>query len=132
MLLCILVTAVLCLLVSLALRNRDFSLQAFRVLDHSFRESLEGAAPPQLAPPKLSVAENARTKRPYLSPFTKQKVASDQKWRCKGCGRRLEAGFYDIDHRVPLSRGGSNDVSNLAALCRACHISKSAMESSKP
>ena len=128
MLWCIVVTAVLCLLVSLALRNGDFSLQAARVLDHVFRESLEGAAPP----PKLSVAEKARTKRPYLSPFTKQKVASDQKWRCKGCGRRLEAGFYDIDHSVPLSRGGSNDVSNLAALCRACHISKSAMESSKP
>lgn len=29
-----------------------------------------------------------------------------------------------IDHLVPLSRGGSNDVSNLVAVCRSCNSKK--------
>ncbi len=27
-----------------------------------------------------------------------------------------------IDHRVPLSEGGSNSVENLRTLCRRCHV----------
>ena len=121
MLLCILVTAVLCLLVSLALRNRDFSLQAARVLDHVFRESLEGAAPP----PKLPAV--SRTRRPYLSAVTKKAVAAAQKWKCNACGRLLD-GSFEIDHRVPLSHGGDNSIENLQALHRLCHMAKSATD----
>lgn len=46
--------------------------------------------------------------------------------RCQGpyC---CEAGMLPlehahIDHRVPLSEGGSNSVENLRTLCRRCHV----------
>ena len=122
MLSCIVVTAVMCLLLSVALRNKEFRLQAFRVLDHSFRESLEGAAPP----PKLPAV--SRTRRPYLSAVTKKTVAARQKWRCAACGKLLD-GSFEIDHRVPLSRGGDNSIENLQALHRfPCHMAKSATD----
>ena len=122
MLLCILVAAFLCLLLSLALRNRDFGMQAARVLDGAFRESLEGAAPP----PKLPAV--SRTRRPYLNAVTKKTVAARQKWRCAACGKLLD-GSFEIDHRVPLSRGGDNSIENMQALHRfPCHMAKSAMD----
>lgn len=36
-----------------------------------------------------------------------------------GCSERLE-----IDHITPIARGGSNDLSNLQALCTSCNRSK--------
>jgi 5-methylcytosine-specific restriction endonuclease McrA len=30
-----------------------------------------------------------------------------------------------IDHRVPLSRGGTNELDNLRTLCRRCHALRS-------
>ena len=96
-------------------------MRAARVLDGAFRESLEGAAPPKL--PAVS-----RTRRPYLSAVTKKAVAAAQKWRCAKCGKLLD-GSFEIDHRVPLSRGGDNSIENLQALHRfPCHMAKSATD----
>lgn len=34
----------------------------------------------------------------------------------------------EVDHIVPLARGGTNEESNLQALCKACHSAKTARE----
>ena len=31
---------------------------------------------------------------------------------------------YEVDHKVPLYKGGDNNVNNLQALCRNCHGKK--------
>ncbi len=46
-----------------------------------------------------------------------------QKGSCWWCGCKLN-GKYHIDHRVPLSRGGSNAPSNLCLTCATCNLSK--------
>jgi 5-methylcytosine-specific restriction endonuclease McrA len=33
---------------------------------------------------------------------------------------------YHVDHRVPLSRGDSNDISNIVLACPHCNLSKGA------
>ena len=71
-----------------------------------------GEAPPSEAPPKRLVSET-----------TKKLVAAKQKWQCGLCHRTLDE-TYEIDHIVPLYRGGSNDVSNLMALDPICHRKK--------
>ena len=40
---------------------------------------------------------------------------------CEGCG---QAPSYEVDHIVSKRRGGTNDESNLRALCQACHRRK--------
>ena len=39
--------------------------------------------------------------------------------RCETCGM---AGRFEIHHVVSLKDGGSNDLDNLIALCRTCHL----------
>lgn len=43
---------------------------------------------------------------------------------CVYCGHRRIASSLDIDHIVPVVRGGSNDVSNLQVICRQCNQRK--------
>jgi 5-methylcytosine-specific restriction endonuclease McrA len=37
-----------------------------------------------------------------------------------------------VDHRIPASRGGTDDESNLQAACRACHDRKTILERRLP
>ena len=44
---------------------------------------------------------------------------------CAGCGRELEVEFMELDHIMPRSDGGSNDITNRILLCRPCNGKKS-------
>ena len=57
----------------------------------------------------------------------KKYVASIQKWRCGHCDKLLDVS-YEVDHIHPLYKGGTNDLSNLVALCRNCHGVKTTKE----
>ena len=76
----------------------------------------------------LSWTENARSVRPTIratfSKADRASIARSQRYRCMYCGARLTTDNLQIDHRYPVSRGGSNDDENLQALCRRCNIRK--------
>lgn len=57
----------------------------------------------------------------------KKKVAADQKWTCAHCQQTLDES-YEVDHKIALFNGGSNDLENLVALCRNCHGKKTMKE----
>lgn len=50
-----------------------------------------------------------------------------QRWKCANCRVSIRKKRH-IDHIVPLSRGGSNNKSNLQGLCPACNMKKSARD----
>lgn len=52
-----------------------------------------------------------------------QAIYERQGGRCWWCGTDVGT-EYDIDHRVPLVQGGSNDVSNIVVACPSCNRSK--------
>lgn len=52
----------------------------------------------------------------------RQIVLARDNFRCVYCGE-ADAEMH-IDHVVPISRGGSNEVDNLVAACAACNSSK--------
>lgn len=56
-----------------------------------------------------------------------KKLLERQKHRCAYCRRSIKKKRH-IDHRVPLKLGGSNDPSNLQALCPKCNLSKGAKD----
>ena len=53
------------------------------------------------------------------------KLYGEQRGYCPGCKRHIEFDLMDVDHKIPLNRGGTNDFENLQMLCRNCN-SKSA------
>jgi len=46
-----------------------------------------------------------------------------QEGQCHWCGVSLTDGYH-VDHVIPISRGGSNDSSNLVLTCEHCNCSK--------
>lgn len=71
---------------------------------------------------KTNIRNNFKVNR-NVSESKKKYIASNQKWKCKSCNNLLDA-TYEIDHKIPLYKGGTNDVNNLEALCRNCHGKK--------
>lgn len=41
--------------------------------------------------------------------------------KCHHCHKKFSGRVPEIHHKVPLSKGGTNDISNLMALCKKCH-----------
>ena len=69
-----------------------------------------------------------RVKEGILTKTQDKKPTPDGLWhKCGECKEQLPA-WFEVDHRVKLEYGGSNDVNNLEALCRDCHGKKTAME----
>jgi hypothetical protein len=73
-----------------------------------------------------SASKNANVKR-SVSETKKKYVAAEQGWNCGACKKQLPA-WFEVDHKIRLDNGGSNNVDNLVALCRDCHGKKTAFE----
>lgn len=67
--------------------------------------------------------ERKRMLRPFWSEVRGQVIARDG-YVCAYCGAETEDPH--IDHIHPLSKGGTNDLSNLTVSCPACNIKKGA------
>lgn len=52
-----------------------------------------------------------------------RRIGELQNWRCWWCGKKCR-NKYHIDHRVPLSKGGTNWPDNLVITCSFCNLSK--------
>ena len=58
-------------------------------------------------------------------------VAAAQRWQCRGYGATgdndctgLLPATFEVDHHRALTNGGTNNWSNLVALCPSCHRKK--------
>jgi 5-methylcytosine-specific restriction endonuclease McrA len=71
-------------------------------------------------------ADSGKEKR-NVTNLMKKTVAANQKWSCAHCKEMLDSS-YEVDHKIALFNGGSNDIENLVALCRNCHGKKTMKE----
>ncbi|OKO69265.1 hypothetical protein AC628_33740 [Bradyrhizobium sp. NAS96.2] len=54
-------------------------------------------------------------------------LIKQQKRRCAYCRTKLTLDYH-VDHILALSRGGSNDRTNLQILCEPCNLAKHAKD----
>ena len=45
-------------------------------------------------------------------------------FRCASCHRIVDGPEAQVDHRIPLAEGGTDDQVNLQTLCIGCHSRK--------
>lgn len=62
--------------------------------------------------------------RRRFSDDLKRKLCQDQDYRCMYCGRKRALRDFDIDHKNPVQRGGSDNLRNLQVLCPPCNKRK--------
>ena len=65
-------------------------------------------------------------KRIGIPPSVRLKVFIRDGFRCVYCGTSPGEGELQPDHVIPVRDGGTNDIGNLVAACRACNAAKSA------
>ena len=74
-----------------------------------------------------SEAWRRKNERSKVTPSLRYDVMRRDGFRCCLCGRTASDGIeLEVDHIVPISKGGSTIGSNLQTLCRDCNRGKSA------
>lgn len=59
------------------------------------------------------------------------RIARRDTYTCQICGRVADRGEGEVDHRIPLAQGGSDESNNLQWLCIECHRAKTDRENSQ-
>ncbi|MDA9625466.1 HIT domain-containing protein [Luminiphilus sp.] len=60
----------------------------------------------------------------YIPGTLRYRILSKAKFRCTLCGVSAEHKALEVDHIVPRNKGGSDEESNLQALCYSCNAMK--------
>ena len=64
-------------------------------------------------------------RRKGLSGKLKLDVMERDDYKCQICGATVEDGVkLHIDHIIPVSKGGADDIDNLQVLCHKCNLAK--------
>ncbi len=65
--------------------------------------------------------------RRKIEPHEKRKIYERQNGLCAYCGRSRNIKYMTVDHIIPLSKGGTDDLDNLQCTCKACNRLKDDM-----
>ena len=68
-------------------------------------------------------AHRSRHRSP-ISGSVKYQVLTRARGRCECCGAHEHQRALEVDHIIPKNQGGSDDISNLQALCFRCNAGK--------
>lgn len=59
-----------------------------------------------------------------VSKEKRNRVYKRDRNRCRYCGIHFKPEHLTVDHIMPLSKGGTNDLSNLVTACVDCNTAK--------
>lgn len=71
---------------------------------------------------------NKKNKRVAIPKSVRFEVFKRDKFTCQYCGESAPNVILEVDHIIPISKGGGNDIMNLVTSCRDCNRGKSAKE----
>jgi 5-methylcytosine-specific restriction enzyme A len=65
------------------------------------------------------------TKRDPIESRLRHEVFKRDNYKCLECGKDKKETTLHVDHIIPVSKGGTDELSNLQTLCQACNLAKS-------
>jgi hypothetical protein len=69
---------------------------------------------------------NAKRKRTRIPRGMRHEVFKRDNYTCVECGAKKEDGAtLHVDHKIPVSKGGTDELDNLQTLCSDCNLNKS-------
>jgi hypothetical protein len=79
---------------------------------------------------KVILMQNKATKtkrqRTRIPRGLRHEVFKRDNYTCVECGaRKSDGAVLHVDHKIPVSRGGTDELSNLQTLCSDCNLNKS-------
>lgn len=73
---------------------------------------------------RIAIAlEKRRRRRPSLSQKIRQEVFRKYRAKCPRCGEQ-DVKMLAVDHVIPVSKGGTDNLNNLRILCKSCNSKK--------
>lgn len=77
-------------------------------------------------PPMPSIVQPSLPNFASLSQHVKAQVLAQANYTCQKCGaKQSEGAALQVDHIIPRSKGGTNNLNNLQCLCSVCNNQKS-------
>jgi 5-methylcytosine-specific restriction endonuclease McrA len=73
---------------------------------------------------RLGKSKNARRPRLGLTAKVRWQVLARDAFTCQYCGRRPPEVSLEVDHRVSVAEGGTDDIDNLFSACTECNRGK--------
>lgn len=64
-------------------------------------------------------------RRRSISKQIRAQILARDGYKCRMCGRPSSEVPLEVDHITPVAKGGTDELANLAALCRDCNAGKS-------
>lgn len=118
-------------------RKRWFNPECARALDDAYRCALALKAADEYEPKRLADVAKPQPKprapksKPTLvvearkiTSTVRARVMERDHFRCRRCGAGPAAATLEVDHVVPVAKGGTADESNLQTLCATCNNGK--------
>lgn len=112
-------------------RYNDYIEQMDSEIYMSFKqlENMRKLSPSLVQPADTRIvsAEHRAKQRALMTPELRRQIAERDNYTCQKCGRYMPDGFgLEIDHIVPVSKGGETIPWNLQVLCYKCNAEKGA------
>ena len=116
--------------------NRQARIEERRVYEANYRKNHKEQEAARLkqwfqAGGNEIVKANTRNRRSRIRQAEGKHTAKEireqyarQKQKCYYCHKPLRWGEHTVDHVIPISRGGSNSISNIVIACGHCNYSK--------
>lgn len=67
-------------------------------------------------------------KRKRMAAGKRYEVLARDGFACVLCGATAKDGLLEVDHIIPICKGGGDEMENLRTLCNACNVGKRVVE----